>query len=99
MTISNESHHNDHVNTREPQHDHHEIEAATKTFSTGDSRMTISNESHHNDHEIEAATKTFSTWDSRMVTHCSTNQAISSLNVAERTGCIIFLKSMAECEG
>jgi hypothetical protein len=34
--------------------------------------------------------KNYSTRDSRMVTHCSTNLAISCLNMAERTGSLIF---------
>lgn len=33
----------------------------------------------------------YGTWDSRMVTHCSTDQAIRCLNMAERTGSLRFI--------
>ena len=35
--------------------------------------------------------KNYSTRDSRMVTHCSTNRAIRCLNMAERTGSLVFI--------
>ena len=36
-------------------------------------------------------TKTYNSWDSLVVTHPTTNQPISSLCMAERTGCPVIL--------
>jgi hypothetical protein len=41
-------------------------------------------------HTSYGEAKNYSTRDSRMVTHCSTNQAITCLNMAERTGSLVF---------
>ena len=35
--------------------------------------------------------KNYGTRDSRMVTHCSTSRAIRRLNMAERTGSLVFI--------